>query len=219
MNLDVIQSIGGGTPQRIIVAILGGAVTAFALFWIMQALLSVKGELKDASTNLSIDFVRLKRDNTPEIKKREKPQRQKPEQQPPPPQMNLAKNMNPSDAVGAIIPEFDTGLELENATDIAGAGGGDRDAVPLVRVDANYPPRALQQKIEGFVDLRFTITPVGTTAEVEVMRSEPPYIFDREAVRAVRKYRYNPRIENGSPVSRPDVMVRIEFQLPKEGRR
>ena len=219
MNVLGQKIKGGGGPQRFLGAIVGGGVTAFALFWIMQALLNVKGELKDASTTLTIDFVRLKRDNTPEIKKREKPQRVKPEQQPPPPEMNLAKNMNPSDAVGEIIPQFDTGLELESATDIIGAGGGDRDAVPLVRVDPNYPPRALQQRIEGHVDLRFTITQVGTTAEVEVMRSDPPYIFDREAVRAVRKYRYNPKIENGSPVSRPGQTIRIQFTLPKEGRR
>ena len=116
------QKIKGGGPQRFLGAIVGGGLTAFALFWIMQALLNVKGELKDASTTLTIDFVRLKRDTTPEIKKREKPQRLKPEQQPPPPEMNLAKNMNPSDAVGEIIPVFDTGMELESITDIVGAG-------------------------------------------------------------------------------------------------
>jgi len=205
--------------MRLLVAIAGGAVTAFALFWIMQALVSVTGELKNAGTNLAVDFVRLKRDSTPEIKKREAPKRQKPEQQPPPPEMNLAKNMNPGDAVGDIIPDLDTGLELEDATNIDAAGGGDRDAVPLVRVDPTYPPRAKQQGIEGYVDLRFTITPVGTIGDVEVIRSKPPYIFDREAIRAVRKWRYNPKLEGGIAISRPNQEVRLEFQLPREGRR
>jgi len=206
-------------PGRVVGAIGGGALTAFALFWIMQALVTVTGELKDAGGNLSIEFVRLKRDSTPELKKREKPQRQKPEQQPPPPEMNLAQNLNPSDAVGDLIPEIDTGLELESATDLSAAGGADREAVPLVRVDPNYPPRAKQQGIEGYVDVRFTITPVGTTADVEVYRSKPPYVFDREAVRAVLKWRYNPKMENGAPVTRPDQLVRLEFELPREGRR
>ena len=101
------QPISSG-PMRLLIALAGGAVTSFALFWIMQALVSVKGELKDASTTLTIDFVRLKRDTTPEIKKREAPKRQKPEQQPPPPEMNLAKNMNPGEAVGNIIPATST---------------------------------------------------------------------------------------------------------------
>lgn len=206
-------------PLRLLMAIVGGGITAFSLFWIMQALVTVKGELKDPGTTLTVDFVRLKRDTTPEIKKREAPKRQKPEQQPPPPEMNLAKNMNPGDAVGVIIPDLDTSLELEDATNIDAVGGGDRDAVPLVRVDPTYPPRAKQQGIEGYVDLRFTITPVGTIADVEVMRSKPPYIFDREAIRAVRKWRYNPKLEGGVPISRPNQTVRLEFQLPREGRR
>lgn len=206
-------------PGRFVSAVVGGGITAFALFWVMQALVSVTGDLKDAGGKLSIEFVRLKRDTTPEMKKREKPQRQKPEQQPPPPQMNLANNLNPSEAVGELMPSLDTGLELESATNLAAAGGGDREAVPLVRVDPNYPPRAKQQGIEGYVDVRFTITPVGTVADAEVYRSKPAYIFDREAIRAVRKWRYNPKMVNGAPVARPDQLVRLEFELPKEGRR
>ncbi len=209
----------GRSMARLPGAIVGGALTAFALFWIMQALVSVTGDLKDAGKKLAVDFVRLKRDTTPEIKKREQPKRQKPEQQPPPPEMNLAKNMNPSDAVGEIVPDLDTGLELESATNLAAAGGGDREAVPLVRVEPNYPPRAKQQRIEGYVDIRFTITPVGTVSDTEVIRAKPPRIFDREAVRAVRKWRYNPKIENGAPVARPNQKIRLTFELPKEGRR
>ncbi len=206
-------------PGRFFGAVLGGALTAFALFWIMQALVSVTGELKEGGGNLSIEFVRLKRDTTPETKKREKPQRQKPDQQPPPPDLNLSQNLNPSDAVSDITPMIDTGLELESATNLAAAGGGDREAVPLVRVEPGYPPRAKQQGIEGYVIVSFTITPVGTTAEVEVYKSKPAYIFDREAVRAVRKWRYNPKMEDGAPIARPNQKIRLDFELPKEGRR
>jgi protein TonB len=194
-------------------------LTTFGLFWVMQALIGASGELKEGRKSPSVEFVRLRRDRTPQVKKREPPRREKPDQPPPPPEMNLAKNMNPSDAIGDIVPDLDTGLELEDATNIDATGGGDREAVPLFRVEPNYPPRAKQQGIEGYVDLRFTITPVGTTGDVEVFRSKPPYIFDREAVRAVRKWRYNPKLENGVAISRPKQLVRLLFELPKEGRR
>lgn len=217
--MDTIQQPVGRGRKRFVVVLAGGIVTSFALFWIMQALVTVSGELQEGGKNLSVDFVRLKRDTTPETKKREKPQRVKPEQQPPPPEMNLAKNMNPSDAVGDIIPNLDTGLELESATNLAAAGGGDRDAVPLVRVDPNYPPRAKQQGIEGYVQLRFTITAVGTVADVQVIKAKPPFIFDREAIRAVKKWRYNPKVEDGKPVTRPNQQIQLDFELPKEGRR
>ena len=72
--------------RTLVVASLG-VVTAFALFWVMQALIGVTGKLQEGRGRLSVDFVRLRRDNTPELKKREPPKREKPEQAPPPPEM------------------------------------------------------------------------------------------------------------------------------------
>ena len=43
--------------------------------------------------------------------------------------------------------------------------------------------------------------------------SEPAYIFDRAALRAVRKWKYNPRIVNGVAAARAGVQVRIRFEL------
>jgi protein TonB len=128
--------------------------------------------------------------------------------------MNMAKAMNPGEGVGEIIPMVDTAAQLEQATSL-GAGGGDRAAVPLVRVDPDYPPRARQRGIEGYVEIEFTITPVGTVADARVIGSQPPLIFDRAALAAVRKYRYNPMIRDGVPVSRSGEQVRIRFELEK----
>jgi protein TonB len=201
-----------------LVAATLGVVTAFGLFWVMQALIGVSGELKEAGGRLSVDFVRLRRDEAPEMKKREPPKREKPEQAPPPPEMNMAKAMNPSDAVGEIVPMVDTGMELEKATSLGAGGSSDRDIVPLVRVDPEYPPRAKQQGIEGWVELEFTISPVGTVQDAVVIASQPSYVFDRAALRAVRKWRYNPKTENGVAVARSGVKVRLRFEMQK-GRR
>ena len=203
------------TYTRSIVSIFLGVFTAFGLFWIMQALIGVSGELKKAGTRLAVDFVRLRRDTTPQTKEREPPKREKPEQQPPPPEMNLAKAMNPGNAVGDIIPMVDTGMELERATALGAGGGGDRDVVPLVRVDPEYPPRARQQGIEGWVEVEFTISPVGTVQDAVVTASKPSYVFDRAALRAIRKWRYNPKIENGTPMARPGIQVRLRFEIPR----
>jgi protein TonB len=203
---------------RMLVAVALGVVTAFGLFWVMQALIGVSGELKEAGGRLSVDFVRLRRDEAPEMKKREPPKREKPEQAPPPPEMNMAKAMNPSDAVGEIVPMVDTGMELEKATSLGAGGSSDRDIVPLVRVDPEYPPRAKQQGIEGWVELEFTISPVGTVQDAVVIASQPSYVFDRAALRAVRKWRYNPKTENGVAVARSGVKVRLRFEMQK-GRR
>ena len=203
------------TATRSLVSIFLGVFTAFGLFWVMQALIGVSGELKKAGTRFSVDFVRLRRDTTPQTKEREPPKREKPEQQPPPPEMNLAKAMNPGDAVADIIPMVDTGMELEKATALGAGGGGDRDVVPLVRVDPEYPPRARQQGIEGWVEVEFTISPVGTVQDAVVIASKPTFVFDRAALRAIRKWRYNPKVEDGSPIARPGIQVRLRFEISK----
>ncbi len=190
-------------------------LTAFGLLWVMQALIGVSAELKEAGKRFTVDFVRLRRDNTPQTKQREPPKREKPEQQPPPPEMNLAKAMNPGDAVGEIVPIVDTGMELERATALGAGGGGDRDVVPLVRVDPEYPPRAKQQGVEGWVEIEFTISPVGTVQDAVVIAARPSFVFDRAALRAVRKWRYNPKVENGVATARRGILVRLRFEIPR----
>lgn len=195
---------------RLPVAIVLACVVTFGLFWSMQALVNVGGELKEGSSGASIEFVRLKRDRTPEVKKREPPSREKPKQQPAPPEMNMAKNMNPGDAVGAIAPMVDTAVELGKASDLS-AGGADRDLIPLVRIDPEYPPKAKQRGISGWVELEFTIGPAGTVKDLKILRSHPRGVFDRAVLRAVRRWRYNPKIVDGKPVSRPGNLVRLRF--------
>ncbi len=199
--------------RRLSIAVGLACVVTFGLFWAMQALIGMSGELKEGGPAPSIEFVRLKRDRTPEEKKREPPKREKPEQQPPPPEMDIAKNMNPSDAVGDIMPMVDTEVELGKAASL-GAGGGDRDVVPLVRVDPEYPPRARQRRIEGWVDVEFTIGPAGTVENPKVIGSHPPGIFEQATLRAVRRYRYSPKIVDGVAVSRYVDGLRIRFKLP-----
>ena len=197
---------------RLPLAVALAALTTFGLFWVMQALIGVAGELQEGRPPPSVEFVRLRRDRAPETKQREPPKREKPQQPPPPPQMNLAKNFDPGEAVGEIVPMVDTAVELEQATAL-GAGGGDRDVVPLVRVDPEYPPRAKQRGIEGYVDLEFTIGPAGTVQEARVIGARPPAVFDRAALRAVRRWRYNPKVVNGKAVVQPGIRVRLRFEM------
>ena len=63
------------------------------------------------------------------------------------------------------------------------------------------------------MELEFTISPVGTVKQAMIIGSDPAYVFDRAALRAVRRWRYNPKIEDNKPVERPGVQVRIVFDL------
>ncbi len=199
--------------RSIVVTILAAAIT-LGLFWVMQRLIGTTGELDESGTSSVVEFVRLKRDTEPEVKKRELPKRKPPEQPPPPPDIDFARNLNPDDAVGEIALVIDFGLELADATNF-GSGGADRDAVPLVRVEPQYPMRAEQRGIEGWVEMMFTITAAGTVKDVVVTASHPGTVFDRAATRAVQKWKYSPKVEDGVPIERRGIRQRLKFQLDR----
>jgi TonB family protein len=79
-------------------------------------------------------------------------------------------------------------------------------------VEPRYPARALEQGIEGWVDMEFTVATDGSTRDAIVRAAEPLGIFDRAALEAVARWRYEPRMINGSVVEQR-VAARVRFQL------
>jgi protein TonB len=194
------------------VSLLAAAIT-FGLFFVMQALVGAEGEKLEAKASNIVEFIRLKRDTQPETKKREIPDRKAPDQPPAPPRMDFSQNLNADAVAGAIVPIVDATMEL--LADDLGSGGSDRDVVPLVRVEPQYPMSAKQKGIEGWVELMYTITKLGTVTDIIVTAANAGTIFNRSAIQAVSKWKYNPKIENGVAMERPGVRQRIKFQLPR----
>jgi periplasmic protein TonB len=61
-----------------------------------------------------------------------------------------------------------------------------------------YPPEALRSGQSGEVQVEFTVAPDGSVSSARVVRADPPRVFDREAVAAVRRWRFEPV---GAPVT------------------
>lgn len=76
------------------------------------------------------------------------------------------------------------------AVPAAATAGADLRAVstPAPR----YPPEALRANQSGEVQVEFTVASDGSVTAARVVRSNPARIFDREAVNAVRKWRFQP---------------------------
>lgn len=197
---------------RVFVAFGLASLLTFGLFWAMQALISVGYELNEPGQRLSIEFVRLIRDTTPEVKEREPPKREKPEQPPPPPDISMSKStLDPGQGVTEIAPVIDPSEALGGG--IGMGGGTDRDVVPLVQIKPEYPMRAEQRGIEGWVTVEFTITRTGAVKDAFVVGSRPARIFDRAALQAVRRWKYNPKILEGEAVERKGMKHTLMFEL------
>lgn len=197
---------------RHLVALCLAGFVCFGLFWLMQSLINVEGRLEEGEAGTIVDFVRLKRDTETKTKERELPDRRPPEREPPPPELNLAESVRPDVSAGGFAATFDSKVELAGAG-LGGGAGADTDVVPLVCAPPKYPMRAAQRGLEGWVEVEFTITKTGSVKDPRIVGYQPSKIFNKEALRAIQKCKYNPRIEDGSPVERPGVIVRLAFQM------
>ena len=86
------------------------------------------------------------------------------------------------------------------------------DIMPIVVIRPMYPREANLAGIEGWVKVEFTITEVGTVKDPRVVDAKPQRIFNREAVRAILKWKFKPRVVDGIAVERRATQV-IDFTL------
>ena len=100
-----------------------------------------------------------------------------------------------------------------STTDGESDGGVTSNWEPLTRVDPEFPKEASIKGVSGFVLLSLNITEEGKPENIEVVKAEPRNMFEQEAKKAVRKWRYKPRLVNGQPVKVIGHQVRVEFNL------
>jgi protein TonB len=201
------------TLSRLIIAILLAAFVTLGLFFLMQSLIQSGGSaLTDAPKGSVLDFVRVKKEEAAQKKDRKPKKPPKPEA--PPPQMPQPQMDAPSPDNAASGLDF--GADV--AADISLDGGlalssGDGEYLPIVRVAAVYPRRALQRGIEGFVDVEFTVTKLGGVRDPKVIQSSPAGIFEQAAMDATLKYKYKARVVNGQAMEVSGVEVRVTFEI------
>ncbi|MBT8144191.1 MAG: energy transducer TonB [Gammaproteobacteria bacterium] len=87
----------------------------------------------------------------------------------------------------------------------------DDKLVAIEREPAEYPKKALRKCIEGHVVVRFIVATDGTTKDIAVISSRPLGVFEKAALAAVEKWRFEPRVINGVPVQREETQ-RLVFE-------
>ena len=211
------------TLWRYAIAVLLSGVLTAGLFGGLRLLINVRAEVDESVALSKVEFVRLRREVEIEEKKREKPERAKPEQAPVTPTLAVAKEEGID--LGLDVEAIAAGLGAEFGS--AGGGGGDgmgrgglafsaglsdRDPLPLVRVEPQYPQQARQRKLEGWVQVRFTISSAGSVKDAAVVKSSNS-VFERSALQAVSKWKYQPQMQEGKPAEAPDQQVVLRFKM------
>ena len=183
------------------------AAITFGLFFGMRALIAQEDAPAEARNHQAIHFAPQLRDTEPEIKQW-KPRR--PQLEPPPQVPPIRHSTGPAheNSVGLDPIQMVIGEQTRDAAAVP----ADSDATPLVRVEPIYPLRAAERGLEGWVEIGFDIAPSGQVRRARVLESTHR-LFEASALRAVRRWRYAPRIEDGKPVERQGLEVRLSFSL------
>jgi protein TonB len=185
-------------------------VIATAVYWFLWSMVSGKGGYVELRPALKIDFT-PQRHETEAESKREKFVQQKPQKMPDIPQIaSQTSGMDSSGSISVATPTFDTG-NLGHGISV----GADRDVQPLVRINPEYPERARSRGVEGWVQVTFTITPAGTVADAKVVDADPKGLFERAALDAIGRWKYNPKVVDGRAMERRGVAVVLTFKLEK----
>lgn len=95
---------------------------------------------------------------------------------------------------------------------IQNSGGESRPARAIQVVNPVYPQSAQARGIEGFVILEIVISERGQVTEARVISANPQGLFEQVAIDAVKKWSFEPGIDNGQVVvSR--IKQKVNFEL------
>lgn len=203
----------GNNSQRGFLLLAPSAIVAvlvvFGLLFLMQFLItSDLSEPEDTERVKIADIWQEDQEIEDQLKERKIEEIDEPEEPPP----DIPKQDIEIDADMDTV-DISSGV-VGAAVDISlGGGFSDGDIIPLVAIQPDYPRRALERGIEGYVVVTFVITTQGTTRDITVVESTSS-IFERSAIRAAQRLKYKPRIIDGTAVE-VDHFYKFTFELAK----
>ena len=213
------------TSLRISLSLLLALIINVLLLFLIHTLVSTtRGAIDAVEEAHIVEFMRLE----PQLKDRETPQ-DKPEQKRgrkreplPQPLQALTPSYERQQLPLLKPPRLDLDLR---ATLSGGPYLGNFEPVPtLTDLDADepslqipplYPPRAKRMGIEGKVTVEFTISTDGSVENAKIVDADPPKVFDQAVLRAIRRWKFSPRLVNKSPIERR-ARKQIVFKLERQ---
>ncbi len=205
------------------VILVCGLTVTLSLLYLMQSLID-GGEkaLKETNNLRIVEFTRIKAEPELQTKTRKAKPPQPPDEPPPPLEPDttfIAKQDAWSSHFTAPPPD----LTITNAVGFQSDG----EYLPIIKVQPVYPRFALEKGLFGWVMLEFTVDEIGRVTDPVILsncvetfskiRTEcvdsPGTIFNKPAISAALKFKYKPRVIDGSAIATAGVKHRITFEL------
>lgn len=194
---------------NVVVSILLAGFVTLALFFLMQFLIAGGGEAEDEGPRYKIADITMPEMELDIQRQQPKPERlDEVEDLPELPEIEF--DVDAPAGEGINIGNVNVNVDIGAGASLAAA---DAEYLPIVTVPPQYPNRAAQRGIEGWCLVEFTVNANGGVEDARVVDGEPPGIFDRSSLRAVARFRFNPKTRNGEPVSTPGVQYVFRYTL------
>jgi periplasmic protein TonB len=194
--------------RTLFVAIFAVAIT-LAIFMLLPVLQHI-AKAPQADTDLrTVDVAALPPPPAPEIE--EPPEEPEPEEEPPKlneqdapldlAQLELALNPGFGSGVGDFAVKLNDGKGVDRKEAEAVFSLEDLDQPPRVRrqIAPEYPAELRRKKLSGTVYVIFIVNKQGRVEQAKVQKSTNP-AFDAPALKAVKRWRFEPGRKNGKPV-------------------
>jgi protein TonB len=207
--MNVIRS-----ALRCLVTGSSGIATATVVFVGLNEMTRSEGKFEPPRMPVHrINFTPLKHDTPTVGKPRDKGKPPEREELPPPITIDTTPCRDCGgqiELIPAIQPTRPPGVG--SRPDFMAGGSNEAEVQPIVRILPDYPPNGHG---DGWVLVQFDITRVGTVANARVVDASPRGMFEKNALKAIERWRYRPAVMDGQAVERRGLRVRLSFVLEK----
>ena len=90
------------------------------------------------------------------------------------------------------------------------------DAKPIERVHPKYPRSAARNGQEGWARVSFVIDKQGNVIDPIIEDTSGLNVFNKEALKAVKEWKYSPAMQNGEAIEQCQMQVQMDFVLDKQ---
>ena len=189
-------------------AISTGTLMTMALFYLMQALISMQPGVIGASLpRFAVDWINKKQ----------------PEDPPPPVEKLFDKNklidiprppnreIEGDDGI-AVVLEYEPAQPGTWSLIPSGLQLADGPLVSLILVQPTYPIWASRKGLEGYVIVQFDVLSDGYVANVVVIESSNS-VFEGAAIKAAERFRFRPKVVDGVPQVSTGIQNIFRFRM------
>lgn len=213
--------------MKFLISITVAVLINLGLFLLMDSMVSRESaRFVDLIETQPIEFTRTYMDEETRTRDRRTP--------PPPKPREIQRPRADVENIANRVSSLPTDVAAYEVTSLLGEGGGVAvgrtllegsmgsmenldimmadELIPLTMLPPQYPPSARMRRIEGWVDMLFTVNADGSVSDPVILDSEPDDIFNRAATDAALRWRFRPVTRDGEAVATL-AQILINFSL------